>query len=261
MKQEISYPDEFVNRLEIVWGVGFLSPGGPKEVREILRSVDVTDAVLLDVGCGNAGPAIVIATDFPVKQVVGIDVEPQLIERGLRNISKAGLQDTVRLQLVEAGPLPFKNATFDVVFSKDAMVHIEDKLALYREVLRVLKPGGVFAASDWLASENAHSLPAFQRYQNLSHLEFAMQTAASAEARMREAGFVAVSSNDRNAWYVEMARNYAEQVEGPLAATLMEVCGHDSYQRMRKISRANADAAECGGLRPTHLHGTKPVAR
>ena len=36
------------------------------------------------------------------------------------------------------------------MFSKGAMVHIEDKAALYAEVLRVLKPGGWFTAADWL---------------------------------------------------------------------------------------------------------------
>ena len=44
------------------------------------------------------------------------------------------------------GPLPFTDASFDVVFSKDALLHVPDKDALFAEIFRVLKPGGVFAA-------------------------------------------------------------------------------------------------------------------
>lgn len=259
LEETLSYPHEFTDRLEVVWGVGFLSPGGPDEVREILRTVDLSGKTLLDIGCGVAGPAIVIANDAPVKRIIGIDIEPQLIERGLCNISAAGLDDKIYLQLVEPGPLPFDDETFDIVFSKDAMIHIEDKLALYREILRVLKPGGVLATSDWLVREDAESLPAFQRYLTLSHLKFSLQTAACAEANLRAAGFADVSSNDRNAWYVEMAREYARQVEGSLRVKLVEVCGEEIFQRMREISKANAEAAACGGLRPTHLRGTRPA--
>ena len=48
------------------------------------------------------------------------------------------------------GPLPFADASFDIVFSKDALLHVPDKDALFAEIFRVLKPGGVFAASDWM---------------------------------------------------------------------------------------------------------------
>ena len=43
--------------------------------------------------------------------------------------------------------------------AKDALVHIEDKAFTYREVLHVLKPGGVFVAADWLWSEGAEGEP------------------------------------------------------------------------------------------------------
>ena len=189
MDQELSYPDEFADRLELIWGAGFLSPGGADEVRQILRGIDLRARTVLEIGCGIGGPAIVMAGELHAHKVVGIDIEPQLIDRAGRNAKAAGLQDRVEFQLVEPGALPFEDSSFDVVFSKDAIVHIEDKLALYREVLRVLKPGGRFVAGDWFASPDADELPEFRRYRDLSHLTFAMQTAEQAGATMREAGF------------------------------------------------------------------------
>ena len=57
----------------------------------------------------------------------------------------------ITFQVVEPEqPLPFPDASFDVVFTKDAWLHVLDKPALLREVHRVLKPGGQLAGGDWM---------------------------------------------------------------------------------------------------------------
>ena len=257
MDQDLSYPDEFADRLELVWGAGFLSPGGADEVRQILRKADMGGKTVLEIGCGIGGPAIVIAREYGAAKVVGIDIEPQLIERAGRNAAEAGLEEKIELKLVEPGPLPFEDRVFDTVFSKDAIVHIPDKLAIYREIYRVLKPGGQFVAGDWFASDDADDLPEFRHYRDLSHLSFAMQTALEAEAVLRQAGFADVVLDDRNEWYAGFAQAQIERIEGPLRDRLIEVCGADSYRDMVKVSHANAGAARCGGLRPTHIHAAK----
>ena len=262
MEQGLSYPDEFADRLELIWGAGFLSPGGADEVREILRGTDLSSKTVLEIGCGIGGPAIVMAGELSAAKVVGIDIEPQLIERAQRNAhAAAGVDSEHRFQtgrILE--PLPFEPASFDVVFSKDAIVHIEDKQALYGEILRVLAPGGQFIAGDWFASADADDLPEFRRYRELSHLDFAMQTGSQAEAALVGAGFADVELDDRNAWYVEFASTQIVRIEGELRNKLIEVCGTEQYESILRVSYANAAAAACGGLRPTHVRAVKPAA-
>ena len=53
-----SYPPEFVTKLEMQWGIGFLSPGGPDEVLEILRDIDIKGKSVLDIGCGVGGASV-----------------------------------------------------------------------------------------------------------------------------------------------------------------------------------------------------------
>lgn len=67
-----------------------------------------------------------------------------------RRAADAGLGDRLSFIRVEPGPLPFDDGAFDLVFSKDAIVQVAVKKSLLDECFRVLRPGGVFASSDWL---------------------------------------------------------------------------------------------------------------
>lgn len=256
---ELQYPDEFVARLHAVWGEGFLSPGGPKEVHEIVRGVDISGKHVLDIGSGTGGPAIVLARDFDA-EVTGIDVEAQLVERATAAAARAGVSEHVEYRVVEPGPLPFDEARFDVVFSKDAMIHIPDKPALFAEVLRVLKPGGRFAASDWLIGAGARGTEALAEFTEAVHLEFELATAAETESAMNAAGFTGVATRDRNAWFTEVARDDLSLIEGPLRDELIAMIGPDSYGMMVRARRALVTAAEAGALRPTHLLGNRPTS-
>tara|TARA_B100000676_G_scaffold312502_1_gene387032 strand:+ start:11146 stop:11928 length:783 start_codon:yes stop_codon:yes gene_type:complete len=257
MSKGLSYPVELINCLEVFWGPGFLSPGGPSEVFEILRGIPIRGRSVLDIGCGIAGPAIVMARDMYAQKVVGVDVEPQVIARGTLNVTNADLRSAIELKLIKPGPLPFSDEKFDVVFSKDSLIHIRDKATFFREILRVLKPNGIFAASDWLTSDNSDKLPEFKKWVEISPHKFAMQTKAQTEKMLYEVGFANVLAEDKNDWYVDLSLAEIERMEGPLRERFLEVCGEDDYQEILKIRRANAEAARCGGLRPTHLRGFK----
>lgn len=252
------YPDEFIDRLHLVWGRGFLSPGGAEEVAEIVKGLDLQGVEVLDIGCGTGGPAMVLAREEGAR-VTGIDVEPQLVERGRRLAAEAGLAERIAFQLVEPGPLPFAAESFDAVFSKDSLLHIPDKPALYREVLRVLKPGGIFTASDWLAGEGAAEDEALRRYIELIGLDFTMATAAQTAAVMREAGFEDVTTVDRNAWYAGVSAQEVAAIEGPLRDQIIAVSSQEIYDRWLNARRALAEAVANGALRPTHLRGRKPI--
>ncbi len=255
--QKIAYPDDFLDRLEIIWGKGFLSPGGAEEVRQIVSGVDLVGRRILDIGGGAGGPALVLAGELAAGEVISIDVEEGVLARADANKADAGVADRIEFQLVEPGPLPFPDASFDVVFSKDSMIHIPDKQALFAEVLRVLRPGGIFAASDWLGGESTACSPEWALVQELEHLSFTMATAAESEAIMRRAGFEAVTSVDRNAWYAELSAQEVAQIEGPLRAELLSVVSEDIYSHWLSVKRALAAAVAVGVLRPTHLRGYK----
>ena len=147
------YNDKFNEALQWMWGDGYLAPGGPEEVAEMLHDLSIKDADVVDVGSGLGVIAVLLAEKYEAGSVVGIDVEAHLIDQSTARAESAGLEDQVRFKLVEPGPLPLDDESLDVVFSKDAIVHMPDKVAFYREALRVLRPGGLMVGSDWLRGD------------------------------------------------------------------------------------------------------------
>jgi len=240
------------------WGTGFLSPGGPAEVAEILDTVDVAGKSVLDIGCGVGGPAMVIAKDLGASDVVGIDIEEYLIETAQNNVSAAGLVDRVWMKLVEEGPLPFPDECFDIVFSKDSLIHVPDKSTLYKDVLRVLRPGGVFAASDWLRGDDAEDLDGYKEWRSLAVLDFRMQTPAETETEMRNAGLTDIRTNNRSNWYAGIVAQEVAMMRGDeWRENFVNAFGEEAYEKKLAVRIANGRAAACGGLQPTHLIGRK----
>ena len=123
------YTEAFNATLQWMWGDGYLSPGGPQEIAEMLRDVSIAGHDVLDIGCGLGAIDVELATTHDAGSVIGVDVESPLIEQAGARARDAGVDDRVRFQLIEPGPLPFDDASFDVAFTKDAIIHIPDKAA------------------------------------------------------------------------------------------------------------------------------------
>jgi len=168
------YHPRLIDFLEHIWGTGWLSPGGAEEVARLLEGADIRGLAVLDIGCGAGGADIALVRTHGAGYVTGVDVEPGVLDRGRAHVAEAGLGDRIGFAQVAPGPLPFPPGAFDVVFSKDAIVHIHDKASIMREAFRVLRPGGWLVASDWLIGHDGPPSPEMAAYIAAEGLDFGM---------------------------------------------------------------------------------------
>lgn len=258
-EQDGEYDEDFVATLELMWGEGFLSPGGPAEVSRIVEGLDLTGKEILDIGCGIGGCDLHLVQAHGAGHVLGVDVEPQLLEEARARAKKAGLRESLAFEQVTPGPLPYVEDCFDVVFSKDAMIHIRDKKSLFAEIFRVLKPGGHLRASDWLKGVDGEPSPEMARWIESMDLGFVMATPEEAAAAMTEAGFEAVEAIRRDDWFLQQCRDDLARMSGPAYDRLVEIRGQAAADSYVARTRLRVAVVESGELYPCHLRGRKPL--
>ena len=100
---------------------------------------------VLDVGCGIGGSSRILAKDYGF-DVTGITISPGQVQRAT-DLTPEGVTATFHVD--DAMALSYPDASFDVVWSVEAGPHMPDKDGFARELLRVLKPGGVLVVADW----------------------------------------------------------------------------------------------------------------
>jgi phosphoethanolamine N-methyltransferase len=255
---EVLYGEHEIIFLEELWGDGFLSPGGPEEVARTVAGIDFTGKTVVDIGCGSGGATIALVRDHGAGHVIGIDVERPVCERARARVDRQGLADRIEIRQVEPGPLPFDDASVDIVFSKDSIVHIPDKETLAADVFRVLRPGGWFVASDWLIAHDREPTPEMTAYIAAEALDFGM----ASPARYRAAGDAPRGGDhelrNRNPWYREVARQELDRLTRSERGRFEAAVGADELARQIGTWRAMLPVLESGEHCPHHLRGRRP---
>lgn len=252
------YDDHAIAFLELLWGKGHLSPGGTDEVDRIVGGIDLDGKNLLDIGCGSGGNVLHLARSTGLARATGFDVEMPVIEVARQRAFEENLDDRVEFVRADPGPLPFGDASFDVVFSKDAFLHVPDKADLAREIFRVLVPGGQIAAGDWMIGHDGPMSPDMAAYVAAEDLGFAMGSPDRYRAALQQAGFTDVRIVSRNQWYLDTAQRELADLKGPRNAEFVAACGKDYIDYQINTWTLMIRVLTSGEHCPSHLFARKP---
>ena len=134
MSKDFNYSIEYYDQLEDYWtNVSF--PVISLLIEDLLSSEKRIERTL-DLGCGN-GIYFSILKKYS-DSIVGIDISPEAINRCLGKYAYSDLKCT------NAYSIPYHSESFDLVFSTEVIEHIENPQKTFKEVYRILKPGGIF---------------------------------------------------------------------------------------------------------------------
>ena len=125
--------------------------------QELISAADIEPGHhVLDIGCGTGTLVVKLKRQYPSAHVVGIDPDPKVLRRARTKATRAAV--SVQLDAGFADQLPYKDDSFDRVFSSFMFHHLEEQERenMLREVLRVLKVNGSLHLVDFIADDASH---------------------------------------------------------------------------------------------------------
>ncbi len=148
--------DRYIPALGYSWLTGLYDPVVRLTTREtrfkaaLLQQASLRDGErVLDLGCGTGTLAVHAKTRVPEIEMLGADGDPVVLMRAGAKAQHAGVD--IRFDQALSQQLPYPNDSVDCVLSSLFFHHLtrDAKQATFREVLRVLKPGGRVHVADW----------------------------------------------------------------------------------------------------------------
>jgi len=201
---------------------------------ELAKRAGLTrDMQILDAGSGLGGPSRYLAETIGC-HVTGVDLAPAYVAVATLLADRAGLADNVSYQVGSITELPFADGSFDAVWSQHVVMNIPDRARLYRELRRVLKPGGRFVFYDPYAPENG-APPYFPVPWADTPATSTLLTKDATIAALKDAGFEVLAFDDVTGMALPW---FAEQQQGMRLGMVMG-------ERMREmVSNLNRSIGE-----------------
>ncbi|XP_050216694.1 phosphomethylethanolamine N-methyltransferase isoform X2 [Mercurialis annua] len=204
----VQYKSNGIRRYERVFGPGFVSTGGIETTKEFVAKLDLKPGQkVLDVGCGIGGGDFYMAENFDV-EVTGIDLSVNMISFALEHA--IGLKCAVEFEVADCTTKTYPDNTFDVIYSRDTILHIQDKPALFRSFYKWLKPGGKVLISDYCKSAGT---PTSEFAEYIKQRGYDLHDVNAYGQMLKDAGFDDVIAEDRTDQFMQVLQRELSHIE------------------------------------------------
>lgn len=211
-KEFLDYKQYSVNsilRYEKIYGSGFESTGGSETTTAFLKTLDLKPNMrVLDVGCGIGGGDFLMSQQYGV-EVFGLDLSSNAV--GIcweRAQSQKNLK--VRFEIGDVTKHEYPPRYFDVIYSRDSLLHIQNKKAIFNKFKSWLKPGGKIFFTDYICGPKPWS-DEFTVY--VEQRGYDLLTLDEYQSMLKENDFVNIKAEDRTDMFDHYLKKELENFE------------------------------------------------
>jgi len=179
----------------------------------------------VDLCCCNGAGMRFLTRFLNVDSMIGVDATATVVERGTLRCAEEGLSDRIKFLHADACESGLASNEADFVWGEDAWCYVIDKARLVEEAVRIVKPGGTIAFTDWLAGPTELSDEESARF--LGFMKFAnVQTIDGYRSLLEENGcdIVAAEDTGRFASYTDL---FMEMIDKQLTYDALRILNFD----------------------------------
>lgn len=205
-------------RYEKIFGSGFVSTGGKDTTENFVAKLNLQEGEkVLDVGCGIGGGDFYMAKKHAVT-VHGLDLSSNMIsiamERQLKVLSQGDRSAAkVVFEISDVTERQFRANSFHVIYSRDTILHIEDKGSLFSSFYSWTKPGGRLLISDYCCGEEDRNLWSTTFTQYVKQRGYQLHTVQEYGKLLEGAGYSDVEAIDVTDYLVERCEDELKRIK------------------------------------------------
>ena len=229
--------------------------GGLEATQELAKHMELRAGLrLLDVGSGIGGPARYFAAEHGCR-VTGIDLTEEFVRAARSLTRRTKLDGLVEFRQASALQLPFEPNTFDGAYMIHVGMNIADKAGIFREVRRVLKPGGLFTIFDIVLRGDERAAEGAMKYPvpwAPSEETSFVGTVKEYRDALQNAGFQIAQERGRAVFAIEFTERVIARMAqgGPPALGLHLLMGEKAPMMIKNVLAMMKE----GLLEPVELH-------
>ncbi|MCX6639922.1 MAG: methyltransferase domain-containing protein [bacterium] len=174
--------------------------------------------------CSALGAGCRFLVKFFGTSMCGLDGTKTMHEKAIQRAQNEGLADKIDFKLGDVTANPWPNNTFDFVWGEDAWCYVVDKEKLIAEGVRVLKPGGVMAFTDWIEGPQGLTTDQAKRINTFMKFPY-MESLGGYKKLIEKAGLTLVSAEDLTPEFAGYVDLYIKMLVDQLSFDALKIIG------------------------------------